>query len=112
VSDEYRPIEVVQVGSGPPRAPKPSWRPSAAQGRMSRTELLLLLLVVGVSVGAVCSAFAAWTVHETQQDTRLLNCMYLTIDYSGSSAAPAQYDDLTPSEKKLADRFDCNVRGR
>ena len=57
MSDEYREIEVVEVGSGPPRPARP---PRSG----NRTDVLLTLMVVGVFVGAGCSAFTAWTVYE------------------------------------------------
>ena len=45
MSDEYREIEVVEVGSGPPRPARP---PRSG----NRTDVLLTLMVVGVFVGA------------------------------------------------------------
>ena len=71
MSDEYREIEVVEVGSGPPRPARP---PRSG----NRTDVLLTLIVVGVFVGAACSAFTAWTVYGQAQDQRELNCVYLT----------------------------------
>ena len=104
MSDEYREIEVVEVGSGPPRPARPP-------RTRNRTDLLLTLLVVGVFLGAAASAYAAWTVRETQQDNRLLNCMYVGVDFT-SSDSDSDYDDLPESQQRLIDRFDCDVPGR
>jgi len=104
VNEEYRQIEVVEVGSGPPKPPKP---PRAT----NRTDLLLTLLVVGVFLGAAASAYAAWIVRETQQDSRLLNCMYVGVDFT-SADDTTSYDDLPKKQQELVDRFDCDVPGR
>jgi hypothetical protein len=101
VSDEYREIEVVDVGSGPPRPARP---PRSG----NRTDVLLTLLVVGVFVGAGCSAFTAWTVYGQAQDTRTLNCAYLTLGGDGQR----DYDDLEDYEKGIVDALDCDVEGR
>lgn len=102
MNEEHRQIEVVDVGSGPPRPPR---RPPA-----DRTGLLLMLLVVGVFIGAGCSAFGAWTAHQTQRDQRLLNCLYVTV--AGDSSDGPSYDELPKPEQRLVDRFDCDVPGR
>ena len=102
MSDEYREIEVVEVGSGPPRPARP---PRTG----NRTDVLLTLLVVGVFVGAGCSAFTAWTVHEQAKDTRELNCAYLTF---GGGGDDRDYDDLEDYEKGIADAMDCDIEGR
>jgi len=104
VSEEYREIEVVEVGSGPP---KPSRPPRAG----NRTDLLLTLLVIGVFLGAAASAFGAWTVLESQKDTRMLNCLYVGVDFTGSESS-TDYDDLPKRQRELIDRFDCDVPGR
>jgi hypothetical protein len=101
VSDEYREIEVVEVGSGPPKPAGPA---------RNRTDVLLSLLVVGVFVGAGCSAFTAWTVYGQAQDTRDLNCAYLT--FSGEGGDDRDYDDLEDYEKGIADAMDCDIEGR
>jgi hypothetical protein len=100
VSDEHREIEVVQVGSGPPRPARP-----ARSG--NRTDVLLTLLVVGVFVGAACSAFTAWTVYGQAQDQRELNCVYLTH----GGAEERTYDDLSDLEKGVADVVHCDIEG-
>ena len=106
MSEEYREIEVVQVGAGPPRMPKPG-RPPRAGGR---TDLLLTLLVVGVFLGAAGSAYAAWTVRETQQDERMLNCMYL-VSFGGPDEAAT---DGSPGQRQqeLMKRFGCDAPDR
>jgi hypothetical protein len=101
VSDEYREIEVVEVGSGSPKPARP-------RRGGNRTDVLLTLMVVGVFVGAGCSAFTAWTVYGEAQDQRELNCVYLT---SGAEQE-RDYDDLEPFEKGIADALDCDVKGR
>ena len=101
MSDEYREIEVVQVGSGPPKPGRP---PRSG----NRTDVLLTLLVVGVFVGAACSAFTAWTVYGQAQDQRELNCAYLT----SGGAEERTYDDLEDVEKSIADTMDCDIEGR
>ncbi len=102
MSDEYRPIEVVEVGSGPPRPARP---PRGG----NRTDVLLTLLVVAVFVGAACSAFTAWSVYGQRQDQRELNCVYLT---SSGGDEEREYDDLEDFEKGIADAMDCDVKGR
>jgi hypothetical protein len=102
VSDEYREIEVVEVGSGPPKPARP---PRSG----NRTDVLLTLMVVGVFVGAACSAFTAWTVYEQTQDQRDLNCAYLTL---GGGEGDRAYDDLEDYEKGIADAMDCDIEGR
>ena len=101
MSDEYREIEVVEVGSGPPRPARP---PRSG----NRTDVLLTLMVVGVFVGAGCSAFTAWTVYGQTQDQRELNCVYLTA----GGEEERDYDDLEDYEKGIADVMDCDVKGR
>ncbi len=101
MSDEYREIEVVEVGSGPSKPARP---PRGG----NRTDVLLTLMVVGVFVGAACSAFTAWTVYEEAQDQRELNCVYLT---SGGDGA-REYDDLEDYEQGIADVMDCDIEGR
>ncbi len=101
MSDEYREIEVVEVGSGPPRPARP---PRSG----NRTDVLLTLMVVGVFVGAGCSAFTAWSVYEQRQDNRDLNCVYLTA----AGEEGRDYDDLEDYEKGIADALDCDVEGR
>jgi len=104
MSEDYREIEVVDVGSGPPRPARP---PRVG----NRTELLLIVLVVGVFVGAACSAFGAWTAYQSQQDSRMLECMYVGSSFDGSDNAP-NYDQLPKAQRRLIDRFDCDVPGR
>jgi hypothetical protein len=99
VSDEYREIEVVEVGSGPPKPGRP---PRSG----NRTDVLLTMLVVGVFAGAGCSAFTAWTVYQEAQDTRTLNCAYLT------GGGEREYDDLEDYEKVIVDGMDCDIEGR
>ena len=99
--DEYRPIEVVEVGSGPPRPARP---PRAG----NRTDALLTLMVVGVFAGAGCSAFTAWTVHQQTEDSRKVNCAYVT---AGGERA-REYDDLEDYEKGIVDALDCDIKGR
>ncbi len=101
MSDDYREIEVVQVGSGPPR-------PARSPRSGNRTDVLLTLMVVGVFVGAGCSAFTAWTVYAQRQDTREVNCAYLTL----GNEEERDYDDLENYEKGIADAMDCDVKGR
>ena len=100
MSDEYREIEVVEVGSGPPRPARP-------QRGGNRTDVLLTLLVVGAFVGAGCSAFTAWTVYGQAEDTRALNCAYLT-----AGGGERDYDDLEEFEKRIVDSLDCDIEGR
>jgi hypothetical protein len=100
VSDEYREIEVVEVGSGPPRPARP---PRGG----NRTDVLLTLMVVGVFLGAACSAFTAWTVYNQAQDEREVNCVYLT-----AGGEDRDYDDLEDFEKGIADVMDCDIKGR
>ena len=102
MSEEYREIEVVEVGSGPPKAPKPP-------RDRNRTDLLLTLLVVGVFLGAAASAYAAWTVHQSQQDERMLNCMYLVSFPAGDEFSD---EDVTDRQEKVIDRFGCEVPDR
>ena len=99
--DEYREIEVVEVGSGPPKPGRP---PRSG----NRTDVLLTLMVVGVFVGAGCSAFTAWTVYGEAQDQREVNCAYLTA----GGEEERDYDDLEEFEKGIADALDCDVKGR
>lgn len=101
MSDEHREIEVVEMGSGPPRPARPS-------RTGNRTDVLLTLMVLGVFVGAGCSAFTAWTVHEQAKDTRELNCAYVTAGGSGER----DYDDLEDYEKGVVDAMDCDIEGR
>jgi len=103
VSDEHREIEIVSVGSGPPRAPR------AAAPPRSAVERLLLLLTVGVFLVAAGTGFTAWTVYQQSQDNRELNCAYLTFPGDGE---PRTYDKLEDYEKTIADAFDCDVKGR
>jgi hypothetical protein len=100
VSDEPREIEVVSVGSGPPQPARPP---------RNRTDVLLSLLVVGVFLTAACSAFTAWSVHGQAQDSRDLNCAYLTI---GGEGEQREYDDLEGYEKQIVDAIDCDIDGR
>ena len=102
MSEEFREIEVVEVGSGPPKPARP---PRGG----NRTDVLLTLMVVGVFVGAACSAFTAWTVYGEAQDQRELNCVYLT---AGDGQEGRTYDDLADFEKRIADAMDCDVKGR
>ena len=99
--EEYRPIEVVQVG-GTPTTPRPGRPPR------NRTDVLLTLLVVGVFLTAGFSAFAAWTLYGERQDTRELQCAYLSM----GNGTDQDYDDLGPIEKEIVDTFDCDVDGR
>ena len=101
MSDEYREIEVVQVGSGPPKPGRP---PRSG----NRTDVLLTLLVGGGFGGAACSAFTAWTVYGQAEDQRELNCAYLT----SGGAEERTYDDLEDVEKSIADTMDCDIEGR
>jgi ABC-type enterobactin transport system permease subunit len=100
VSEEPREIEVVDVGRGPTRPSRPP---------RDRTGVLLTLVVVGVFLGAACSAFTAWTVHQQAQDTRELNCAFLL---AGDQDATREYKDLAPYEKKVVDALDCDIKGR
>ncbi len=101
MSDEYREIEVVEVGSGPVKPGRPP-------RIRSRTDVLLSLAVVGVFLGAACSAFTAWTVYGQAQDNRELNCAYLTLGGDGER----DYDDLEDYEQGVADAMDCDLEGR
>jgi hypothetical protein len=98
VTEEPREIEVVEVGRGPSRPSRPP---------RNRTDVLLTLLVVGVFVGAACSAFTAWTVHEQAEDNRELNCVYITSGGDGSGSRTS--DDLSTVERKIADVLDCDI---
>jgi hypothetical protein len=103
VSDEeYRPIEVVQVG-GTPTTPPPGRPPR------NRTDVLLTLLVIGVFLTAGCSAFAAWTVYAERRDGRVLQCAYLDGMGRGENR---EYDDLDDIQKTIVDTYDCDVPGR
>ena len=99
--DEYREIEVVEVGSGPPRPPRP---PRTGD----RTGVLLTLIALGVFVGAGCSAFTAWTVHQQNVDNRKVNCAYVTA----GGEQDAEYDDLEDYAKGIVDALDCDIKGR
>ena len=101
VSDEYREIEVVQVGSGPPKPGRP---PRSG----NRTDVLLTLLVVGVFVGAACSAFTAWTVYAQAEAQRQVSCAYLT----SGGVEERTYEKLSDVEKSVADAMDCDFEGR
>ena len=102
MSDEYREIEVVDVGSGPVKPGRPP-------RTVNRTDLLLALLVIGVFVGAACSALTAWTVYQQTEDQHALNCVYVTFNGDGGER---DYDDLEGYERQIADRLDCDVKGR
>jgi hypothetical protein len=102
VSEEPREIEVVDVGRGRTGPPRPA---------RDRTELLLTLRVVGVFLGAAFSALTAWTVHEQAQDTRDVNCAYV-IDSAADDGSPRTYDNLSPTQRKVVDLLDCDIKGR
>ena len=102
MNEDYRPIEVVDVGSGPPR-------PARAPRTGNRTELLLMLLVVGVFLSTGAFAYGAWIEREGQRDNRMLNCMYVGMTAGDNNTS---YDELPKPERKLVDRFDCDVPGR
>ena len=101
MSDEYREIEVVQVGSGP-------LKPGRPPRNGNRTDVLLTLLVVGVFVGAASSAFAAWTAYGQAQDQREMSCAYLT----SGGVDDRTYEKLSDVEKSIADTMDCDIEGR
>ena len=103
MSDEHRPIEVVDVGRGSTTSG------TTGRPRRSATDVLLLLLVVGVFIGAACSAFTAWTVREQAADEREINCAYMTVGGGGESR---EYDDLSDIEQRITDALDCDVEGR
>ncbi len=67
-----------------------------------------MLMVVGVFVTAACCAFTAWTVYEQTQDTRELNCAYVTA----GGDEEREYDDLQDYEKGIVDALDCDFEGR
>ena len=105
MSDEYREIEVVDVGSGPVK-------PGRTRRTVNRADLMLILLVigvVGVLVGAACSALTAWNVHQQTEDQHALNCVYVTF---GGDGGKRDYDDLESYEKQIADLLDCDMKGR
>jgi hypothetical protein len=90
---------VVSGGTDPDRPlPAPKDRPS----------LLLPLIAVGVFLAAAGTAYTGWTVHETQQDNRLVNCFFVGL----SEAGAPEYDELTDSQKEMVDRLGCDVKGR
>ncbi|QIG41807.1 hypothetical protein G5V58_02565 [Nocardioides anomalus] len=100
MSDEFRPIEVVDVGRGEPRPARPP---------RDRTGVLLSLIAVGVFLGAGASAYTAWTVYGERADQRALNCAFVTARDGGD---PRSYDDLSDYEQHIADALDCDIEGR
>jgi hypothetical protein len=100
VSEEFRPIEVVDVGRGEPRPSRPP---------RDRTGVLLSLIAVGVFLGAGASAYTAWTVYGERADQAAVNCAYVTSGRDGDERA---YDDLSDYEQQIVDALDCDVEGR
>ncbi|HCB06389.1 MAG TPA: hypothetical protein PLZ93_06685 [Nocardioides sp.] len=101
MSEEFRPIEVVDVGWGDPTPVRP---PRERQG------VLLTLITLGVLVCAACGVFTAWTVYESRQDEQTLYCArFLRIDDQGDAV---NYDDMADEEQRIMDQLDCDVPGR
>jgi hypothetical protein len=78
-------------------------QPVPAPKQRDPIRVLLQVIAVGVFLVAAGVAYVGWTVHESQQDSRMINCSFLT-DRSGAS--------LTQVEKELIDQLDCDVPGR
>ena len=90
-------------GGSDPDRPLPAPRTADSQHR------LLQLIAVGVFLVAAGMGYTGWEVHRQAQDSRDLNCAYLTI---GNGDQPTAYKDLAKYEQKLVDQLDCDVPGR
>jgi len=100
VSEEFRPIEVVDVGRGDPTPPRPP---------RDHSVVLLTLIAAGVLIGAACAAFTAWTVYETQEDQRVLYCTSLFLN--NGQGDHQDYDEMTDGQQRIVDQLDCDVPG-
>jgi hypothetical protein len=96
-------VDIVVSGGSDPDRQLPAPRSSTSQNR------LLELIAVGVFLVAAGTAYTGWEVHRQTEDSRVLNCAYLTV---GNGDEPTHYDDLAKYEKKLVDQLDCDVPGR
>jgi hypothetical protein len=91
---------VVSGGSDPGRPiPAPKDRPG----------YLLQLIAVGVFLVAAGTAYTGWTVHQTREDNRVLNCSFLNLGQDGKELA---YNELPDYQQRIADQLDCDVPGR
>ena len=103
MSDEHRPSEVADWGSGDDRP---------TRALRDRTQCPLLLITAGVFLVATCSAVTAWTVVEMRKDEQVINC-YLRLGLGfGGPEEGRHYDDMSDSQRAVVDRLDCDVPGR
>jgi hypothetical protein len=92
-------MDIVVSGGADPDRPVPA--PNQTR--------LLQLIAVGVFLVAAGTGYTSWAVYQQAQDTRAVNCAYLT---TGSGDDQRRYDNMASYEKKIVDALDCDVPGR
>jgi hypothetical protein len=93
-------MDIVVSGGSDPDRPLPAPR--------DRQHLLLQVIALGVFLVAAATGYTGWTVYQQSQDTRALNCAYLTA----GGEEQRDYDDMEKYEQKIVDQLDCDVPGR
>jgi hypothetical protein len=94
-------VDIVVSGGSDPDRPLPAPR--------ARRSYLLELIALGVFLVAATTAYTGWTLHQTREDNRVLNCSFLSF---GGDSGEVKYDDLEKYQQRIADQLDCEVPGR
>jgi len=94
-------MDIVVSGGSDPDRPVPA--------PMNNQNRLLQLIAVGVFLIAAGTGYTSWTVYQQTQDTRTVNCAYLTTGYGDDKRS---YDVMANYEQQIVDALDCDVPGR